>query len=71
MFYFYLLADDHVDDTAPAQVQDVSDGDHDGGTDAQWTDHPHVAQVGEDGVIELAEREHGNDGAQREQEHRY
>jgi len=70
-FYFNLLADDHVDDTASTQVQHVSNTDHDGRTDAQRTDHPHVAQVGENGVIERSKRKHRYDGAQREQKHGY
>jgi len=64
--YLYLLADDHVDDAAPSQVQYVPDADHDGRTDAQRSDHPHVAQVGEYSVVERPEREHRYDGAQRE-----
>lgn len=64
-----LLADDHVDDAAPPQVQHVPDADHDGRADAQRPDHPHVAEVGEHGVVERPEREHRYDRAQREQEH--
>lgn len=69
--YFDLLPDDHVDDATSAQVQHVPDADRDGRTDAQRTDHVHVAQVGEHGVLEAAEREHRDDRAQREQEHGY
>lgn len=69
--HFNLLTNDHVDDASPAQVQHVPDADHDGRTDAQWTDHVHVAQVGENRVFERPEREHRYDGAQREQEHGY
>lgn len=69
--YLYLLADDHVDDPTPAQVQYVPDADHDGRTDAQRSDHPHVTEVGEHRVVERAQREHRYDGAQREQEHGY
>lgn len=70
-FYFDLLADDHVDDAASTQVQYVSDSDHDGRTDAQRTYHPHVTQVGENGVVKRSERKHRYDGTQREQEHGY
>jgi len=65
------LTDDHVDDATPSQVQHVPDANHDGRTDAQRSDHPHVAQVGEHGVVVRPEREHRYDGAQCEQEHGY
>lgn len=61
--HFDLLADDHVDNSTSTQVQHVSNADHDGGTDAQWSDHPHVTQVGENRVVERAERENRQDRA--------
>lgn len=56
--YRNLLADDHINDTASPQIQYIPDSDHDGRTNAQRTDHPHVTQIRKNGVIERAQRKH-------------